>query len=144
MVGDKTTTEKRDSLIEMFLDATVGEVYCQGRLKTRQSGDSIELVAYHREIIAEYDPATGNVFVFAGHHGNSSKTVDRYISRVTKLAGQRSERNVILTEVAPVARRQPVARSARNISEYVGFDRKLSSAEKREIRDVNHALARQL
>lgn len=128
----------------MFLDATVGEVYAEGRLKTVTAGSSVALVAYHREKLAEYDEESCTVMVFAGHHGNVSETVNRYIARIIKLAGQRQDREVILTELAPNVRYQPVAQSARNIGEYIDFGRSLSDAEKREVRDVNEALKAEL
>jgi hypothetical protein len=144
MTEATTTIRNRDSLINMFLDSTKGEVYAEGRLKTVQEGDSIALIAYHREKIAEYNESTGNVTVFAGHHGNVSQTVNRYISRVVKIAGKRKDREVILTELAPNVRMQPIAQSARNIGEYVSFGQPLSPAEKREVRDVNAALRAEL
>lgn len=140
-MNDSTTTLVRDSLITMFLDNTEDEVYAQGRLKTRRNSDgTLSLIAYHREVIAEYDEESGRVTVFAGHHGNVSQTVDRYISRVVKLGGQRNGRNVILTETAPTARRQPVSRSAQFIGEYVGHGRPQSPAERKAVRTVNESL----
>ena len=144
MSDNSTTTKVRDSLINMFLDNTEGEVYANGRLKTVQEGNTISLIAYHREKIAEYNESTGNVTVFAGHHGNVSQTVNRYISRVVKIAGQRTGREVILTELAPNTQMRPVATAARNIGQYVRFGQELSPAEKREVRDVNAALKAQL
>lgn len=143
MVG-KTTTRKRDSLIQMFLDGTADEVYADGRLKTRQSGDTIELIAYHREKIAEYHEASGQVTVFAGHHGNVSQTVTRYVSRVVNLAGERNGREVILTELAPNTRLQPAAEAAQFIGEYVGFGRPMSDAERKAVDTVNRNLRRLL
>lgn len=143
-MSNTTTTRVRDSLINMFLDNTSGEVYANGRLKTVREGDSLALISYHKEKLAEYDESAGTVTVFAGHHGNVSQTVNRYISRVVKLAGERTDRDVVLTELAPNTRMQPVAASARNIGEYVDFGRPLSDAEKREVRDVNEALKAEL
>lgn len=144
MTEATTTTRVRDSLINMFLDNTSDEVYAEGRLKTERQGDTLALIAYHREKIAEYDESAGTVTVFAGHHGNVSDTVNRYISRVVKIAGQRNDRDVILTELAPNVRMRPVAQSARNIGQYVRFGGELSPAEKREVRDVNAALKAEL
>jgi len=139
-----TTTKNRDSLISMFLDNTDAEVYADGRLKTRRSGTVLELIAYHREKIAEYDESDGSVTVFGGHHGNVSETVNRYISRVVKMTAKRDNRRVILTELAPNVRMRPIAQSARNIGEYVGFGGKMSPAERREVRNVNSALRQEL
>lgn len=144
MTEETTTTKVRDSLINMFLDNTEGEVYAQGRLKTVRNGDTLSLIAYHREKIAEYDEPTGTVTVFAGHHGNVSQTVNRYISRVVKIAGRRNDRQVILTELSPNVRMRPVATAARNIGQYVRFGGELSPAEKREVREVNKALKAEL
>ncbi len=139
-----TTTKVRDSLINMFLDNTEGEVYANGRLKTVREGETLALIAYHREKIAEYHEPSGEVTVFSGHHGNVSQTVNRYISRVVKLAGQRNDRDVILTELSPNVRMRPVATAARNIGQYVRYGGELSPAEKREVRDVNEALKAEL
>lgn len=139
-----TTSHKRDDVIQMFLDATADEVYGYGRLKTRRSGSVVELIAYHREKIAEYDESSGKVIVHSGHHGNASRTVDRYLSRVIKLAGERSNRDVVLTELAPNTRLQPAAEAAQFIGEYVAFDRSHSPAEKKAVRTVNRALRRLL
>jgi len=144
MTEATTTTRVRDSLINMFLDNTEGEVYAEGRLKTISEGSTVSLIAYHREKIAEYDESIGQVTVFAGHHGNVSQTVNRYISRVVKIAGQRDNHEVILTELSPNTQMRPVATAARNIGEYVRFGGELSPAEKREVRDVNHALKAEL
>ena len=110
----------------------------------RVTRESVQLISYHRELIAEYHEASGRVTVFAGHHGNVSKTVNTYISRVVKLAGERKDREVILTELSPNVRMRPVAVSAENIGNDVGRGRELSGAEKRIQRRKNEALRNEL
>jgi len=143
MEADSTTT--RDSLVQMFLDATEGEVYGDGRLVTQSSGEnSVELVAYGWNKIAEYNEETDTVTVFAGHAGNVSKTVTRYVNLVHEMAGKRQSRTVnVLVDAAPNVARPP-AQSAQFIDNYRSFHGKPSSVEEWATTTVNRALRRTL
>ena len=103
MNANYTTQQTRDSLIQMFLDASAGEVYGDGRLVTREAGENtVELVAYGWNKVAEYDESTDTVTLFAGHAGNVSKTLTRYVNLVHEMAGKRESRTVnVLADSAP-------------------------------------------
>lgn len=141
MTANITTTENRDSIIQMFLDATEGEVYADGRLVTRSSGEgTTELVAYGWNKIAEYDERTDTVTVFAGHAGNVSKTVTEYVHKVREMAGLRKTRRVnALVDVAPNVARPP-AESVQFIDNYRAFGENPSSVEKWATRTVENSV----
>lgn len=123
------TTIARDSLIQMFLDATAGETYNQGRLATRQSGENtVELIAYGWNKIAEYNEETDSVTIFAGHSGNISQTVTRYVNLVREIAGKRQTHTVnVLIDAAPNVARPP--ESVQFIDNYVSFSGSKSPVE---------------
>lgn len=141
-------TTTRDSFIQMFLDATAGETYSQGRLVTRQSGEStVELIAYGWNKIAEYNEATDTVTVYAGHAGNISETVTKYVNLVHEMAGKRRSRRVnALADAAPNVARPP-ADSAQFIDNYKDFSTEDSPVESWATRTAETAFstaARQL
>lgn len=125
-----TTTKKRDSLIQMFLDATSGEVYAEGRLVTRDEGEGVtSLIAYGWNKIAEYDERSDTVTIFAGHAGNVSKTVTEYVNKTREIAGLRESRRVnTLVDAAPNVARPP-AESVQFIDNYRAFSGSPSSVE---------------
>ena len=139
------TNTNRDSLIQMFLDASADEVYGDGRLVTQQSGENtVELIAYGWNKIAEYDEATDTVTVFAGHAGNISKTVTRYVNLVHEMAGKRETRTVnVLADAAPNVGRPP-AEAAQFIGNYRSFEGKPSSLDEWATEKVNRTLRRLL
>ena len=139
------TNTNRDSLIQMFLDASADEVYDNGRLVTQQSGEStVELIAYGWNKIAEYDEATDTVTVFACHAGNISKTVTRYVNLVHEMAGKRETRTVnVLADAAPNVGRPP-AEAAQFIGNYRSFEGKPSSLDEWATEKVNRTLRRLL
>jgi hypothetical protein len=125
-----TTTENRETLIQMFLDGSSNEVYADGRLITRESGEStVELIAYGWNKIAEYNESTDTVTLFAGHAGNVSKAVTEYVNLVDSISAERESRtlNKILEAAPNVAR--PPAESAQFIDNYRSFDGNPSSVE---------------
>lgn len=135
------TTTQRDSLIQMFLDASSAEAYGNGRLVTRESGEnSVELIAYGWNKIAEYNESTDTVTVFAGHAGNISPTVTRYVNLVHEMAGKRETRTVnVLADVAPNVARPP-AQSAQFIENYRSFSGEPSSVEEWATATVDRAV----
>jgi hypothetical protein len=137
----ETTTQTRDTLIQMFLDATSGEVYAQGRLKTQQSGENtVELIAYNWNKIAEYNEATDTVTIFGGHSGNVSQTVTRYVNLVQEMAGKSENHSVnLLADVAPNVARPP-AQSVQFIDNYRSFSGSPSSVEQWATTVVNRTL----
>lgn len=138
-----TTTTNRDSIVQMFLDATSGESYAKGRLVTREAGENrVELIAYGWNKIAEYDESTDTVTLFAGHAGNVSKTVTRYVNLVHEIAGKRQSRTVnVLADAAPNVGRPP-AESAQFIANYRSFSGEPSSVEEWATAVVERALQR--
>lgn len=130
MEGVSTTVRNRDSTIQMFVDGTAGEVYAEGRLVTRSSGEhTTELIAYGWNKIAEYDERSDTVTVYGGHAENISPTVTRYINLVKEIAGKRRSRRVsLLADSAPNVARPP-AESVQFIENYRSFDNNPSSVE---------------
>lgn len=150
VIGDttmstKTTTQTRDSLVQMFLDATSGEVHGEGRLVTRDAGEhSVELIAYGWNKVAEYNEATDTVTVYAGHAGNVSKTLTRYVNLVHEMAAKNENRTVnIIADAAPNVGRPP-AEAAQFIDNYRSFEGKPSSVEKWATAVVDRAVSRTL
>lgn len=135
------TTTNRDSLIQMFLDGTSGEVYGDGRLVTQDEGEGVtSLIAYGWNKVAEYDESTDTVTVFAGHAGNISKTVTRYVNLVHEMGGKRQTRTVnVLADSAPNVGRPP-AEAAQFIGNYRSFHGEPSSVEEWATATVNRAL----
>jgi len=135
------TSTTRDSFVQMFLDATARETYNEGRLATRQSGENtVELIAYGWNKIAEYNEATDTVTVFAGHSENVSKTVTRYVNLVHEMAGKRQSRTVnVLADAAPNVGRPP-AQSAQFIDNYKSFSGSDSSVESWATRTVERGV----
>lgn len=135
-----TTVRNRDSLIQMFLDGTSGEVYADGRLVTRETEPGVELIAYGWNKIAEYNAETDSVTIFAGHAGNISKTVTGYVNLVHEIAGKRETRSVnLLADAAPNVGRPP-AEAAQFIGNYRSFSRSPSSVEEWATHKIETAL----
>ena len=145
MEGNSTTELNRDSLIQMFLDGTSGEVYGDGRLITQDEGEGVtSLIAYGWNKVAEYDEQTDTVTVFAGHAGNISKTVTRYVNLVHEMGGKRETRPVnVLADAAPNVGRPP-AEAAQFIGNYRSFEGKPSSLDEWATEKVNRTLRRLL
>jgi len=137
-----TTTQKRDSLIEMFLDSTEGEAYNFGRLFTRSAGENTtELIAYGWNKIAEYNSSTDNVTVYGGHVDNISETVDRYVKRTYESADEREGRTVnLIMDAAPNVGERPPAESAQFINQYKSFSGSDSPVESWASEKVNKAV----
>ncbi len=102
-MSETFTNADRDSLIQMFLDATDGETYGDGRLITRSTGEhTTELIAYGWNKIAEYNESIDTVTVHAGHAGNVSQTVTRYVNLVREIGAKRRTTRVnTLADSAP-------------------------------------------
>lgn len=130
MVGDDpTTTRNREEIIQMFLDATPNEVYADGRLYTRPTDDdTIELVAYGNEVLAEVDNGANEVRLYLGHHSTVSRTVTEYVKTLGSVLSMTEGRTVdIRANESPTrgigAR---VSQSAQYIGKYVGSFFKVS------------------
>jgi len=138
----------RRNFVESFINNPRSElVYASGRMYTRESpdGDSIQLVAYGNEIIAEAADSTFTFFV--GHHGQVSQTVTRYIKKVGSVLsnGGFSELDVDVRYEAPtngyIARHINSA-AAQYIDNYIGgFGRNESPVEQDARADVETALS---
>lgn len=136
-----TTTKRRNDLIEMFLDATPGESYADGRLSTIETENGVALVAYGNEILAEISADATEVTLYIGHYRSVSKTVTRYIHFVGKLLSQREMRDVTVLEGhAPTTGYGRASRSAQYISNYVRDYADMSGAEEKAYNDVREAL----
>jgi len=143
MSDNNTTVRNRDSLIQMFLDATAGEIYGNGRLAVRDEGEGrVSLIAYGWNKIAEYDSRENHVTLFAGHSNNISQTVTRYVNLVHEMAAKRKTRTItVLADSAPNVARPP-AGAAQYIGSYVEFEGSDTSLEQKARRDVDAALER--
>ncbi len=135
------TTNSPETLIEMFLDETENEVYQYGRLSTVPDEDSVKLVAYGNEVLAEVNDK--DVHLYIGHHSTVSKTVTEYIKLLGSVLSQTEGRNVTAhDDMAPtmgVGAR--ASESAQYIQKYIGaFERDRSPVEQSAVEDVRHAL----
>lgn len=148
MVANYTTVRSRRSIIEMFLDGTAGEVYASGRLATVESdeGESVQLVAYGHEILAEVSPDGKDVRLFTGHHGTVSKTVTDYIKLLGSILNEFEHRSVsAYKEAAPttgIGTRS--SRSAQYISNYINWWTSLSAVERDARQEVERTLQRRM
>jgi hypothetical protein len=135
------TTNSPETLIEMFLDQTEGEVYQYGRLATVPDEDSIKLVAYGNEILAEVNGR--DVHLYLGHHSTVSRTVTDYVKLLGSVLSRTEGRNVsVHRDMAPTmgigAR---ASDSAQYISSYIGgFGRDRSPVEEQAVENVRDAL----
>lgn len=138
-----TYTNTRNDVIEMFLDGTANEVYYDGRIITRQSGEStVELIAYGQHKLAEYNEATDTVTLFAGHAGNISRTVTEYVNVIDSLATDRQSRTVNkILDAAPNVEGPPPAEAAQFIDNYKSFSGSDSSVEQWATEKVNNAVS---
>jgi hypothetical protein len=84
-----STTMKRKTILQMFLDATIGEIYAAGRLSTQQSGDTVQLVAYGESILAEVERSVDEITLYVGHYGEVSPTVDSYLESLGRHLNER-------------------------------------------------------
>jgi hypothetical protein len=141
MVYETTTTQDRDSLIEMFIDGTAEEVYECGRLLTRPTENGVQLVAYGNEVLAENKD--GNITIYTGHHGTVSKTVTRYIKRLGSLLNDTNTRKVRVAEYESptLGIGARASDSAQYIQNYIGIWKHLSKVEQDALEEVNEALA---
>lgn len=141
-----TTTRTRDTLIEMFLDGTAGEVYADGRLATVENEihGGVDLIAFGKYRLATYNEHTDIVRVFTGHYGVWSKTVSRYLTFIQKVADNHvGERNVVESpNRAPVLSGHvgEVAEAAQYIDNYIRSYEGMSAVEKNAYETVNAAL----
>jgi len=148
MVRDTyTTTQSPETLIEMFLDGTAGEVYNQGRLATVERENDIALVAYGEHILATIEGR--DVTFYTGHYGEQSQTVTEYVSLVGSLLNDTETRNVTVhgTETPQMGIGSRVAEAGQYISNYVGGfyrGRSFSNVESDAVSEVNNALVRRM
>jgi hypothetical protein len=148
MVGTYTTTQSRSTLIEMFLDGTSGEVYCQGRLATVETdeGNRVQLVAYGNEVIAEITRDGKDVTLFTGHHESVSETVSDYIEVLGSILNDFENREVTaIGDAAPtmgIGARSSA--SAQYISQYINWTTTLSPVERKAQKEVNAALKKRM
>lgn len=141
----RNTTSRRTDLLEMFLDATANEAYANGRLKTEETENGVQLIAYHEHVLAEVNDAADSITLYTGHYGAHSQTVTRYVHELGKLLNDREGFEVTaLDGYAPTTGYSRVSEAGQYIGEYVGSWRNLSGVEKSAIEEVNRALARRL
>jgi hypothetical protein len=143
MKMNEAYTTSRESLIQMFLDAAPNESYNEGRLVTRQSGEStVELIAYGWNKLAEYNETTDTVTLFGGHVENISETVDDYAKAVFDTAQNRESRTInVVVDAAPNVA-EPPAESVRFINNYKSFSGSDSPVESWASETVDRAVNR--
>ncbi len=141
-----TTTNSKETLIEMFLDGSAGEVYRNGRLATVERENDIALVAYGEHILATIDGY--DVTFYTGHYGEQSKTVTKYVSLVGSLLNDTEERTVRVhgTETPQMGIGSRVAKAGQYISNYVGnvLRTDFSPVEQDARSEVDRALNRRM
>ncbi len=127
---DRTTTNNRDELIQMFVDGTSGEAYGYGRLKTQTNDEgNVELISFHEKKIAELDESEGLLVVYNGHRGQASQTVERYLNRVWGFAQERSTVEETLSEQSPEVRDKAITEVEQFVGRYIDFSSDLSPLE---------------
>jgi|APHM01.1.fsa_nt_gi hypothetical protein len=139
MVG--TTTTKRETLMNEFLNGESQRVYAKGRLYTRENGDTLQLVAYGHEVLAELED--GHVHLYTGHHSTVSRTVTGYVKVLGSTLSDTEGFEVTVHEgEAPntgIGTR--VSEAAKYISNYVGdFRESMSSVENDAVETVERYL----
>ena len=128
-----TTTKRKAKMLEMFTDATAGEVYSSGRLETTETeSENVALVAYGWLKLAEYNERREAVTVFTGHKSLGSHSISRYLNDVVRVAQER--RDVILSGESPTVAKPN--EGTKYIGEYVNFRTDMSSVEKKAIRSA--------
>lgn len=149
MVRDTyTTTRSPETLIEMFLDGSAGEVYNQGRLATVEQENGIALVAYGEHILATIEGY--DIHFYTGHYGKHSQTVTGYVSLVGSLLNDTEERSVTIhgSETPEMGINRRVTDSAKYINEFVGdliqAGRSYSDVEENAMAEVNRSLLRRM
>ena len=139
----RNTTDRRDQIINEFLNGQTERAYAYGRLAVRENNGRHQLVAYGHEILAELDPETDHVDLYIGHHGTVSQTVTNYVKRVGSVLS-RSEGFTVTTHnnVAPTTGiGTRASKSAQYINNYVGrFSEGLSPVEADAKEEVRQAL----
>jgi hypothetical protein len=118
----------RQTMLEMFTDATPGETYQHNRLITQESDNgTVELIGYGWLKIAEYDESNNHVTVFTGHRSLESKTVGEWLNEVVRVAENRG-RTVSLQDDSPKDG-QPND-GTKFINNYISFKASKSAVEK--------------
>jgi hypothetical protein len=125
-----TTTKYRTQILERFLDATVGEMYHEGRLSTQRRGPVVQLVAYGESILAEVERSADEITLYTGHYGEVSPTVDRYLEALgTRLNERPNFEQVPTTTEAPTTGYGRVSESGRFITNSLSSWDNRSNAE---------------
>lgn len=145
MVEMANTTNRRNALLEMFLDATPREAYANGRLKTVPTENGVQLVAYHEHVLAHVNRGADEITLYTGHHRAHSTTVTRYVHELGKLLNSREGFDVtVLDGYAPTTGYGRVSTAAQYIGEYIGRWNDTSAAEDNILDEVNRSLDRHL
>lgn len=132
-------TNRKKSLLEMFLDRTAGESYARGRLITRRTAmGNVELVAYGEKRLAIYDETRETVTVFTGHKTSGGTTISRYLNDVVRVAEERG-RDVVLSGASPYVS-TPNDKAAQFIGNYVDWTTGLSAVERDAVQTVEESL----
>ena len=143
-MSEYTTTQKRDSLIQMFIDNTSDEVYASGRLATVKRGGKTLLVAYGQHVLAQADGNT--IDLFTGHHSEHSRAVTVYVKRLGSILNDYDNREVHTYEdrAPDIGPNSEVKESAKYIGHYVNFTTAFSAVEKDAVKEVEAALTRRM
>jgi hypothetical protein len=139
-----TTTTSSEKLIEMFIDCTPNEVYAHGRLATVPTENSVQLVAYGHEILAENDGE--NITIYTNQHATVSQTVTGYVKLLGSTLNEFENRNVEANDKArpTMGIGTRVSESAKYISDYFHVLSSRSNVEERAFNEVNHHLKQRM
>lgn len=100
-----TTTKNPTTMMEMFIDGTVGESYAENRmLTTENERGNVSLLGFGWQKMAEYDESENHVTIYLGHKG-VSQTMTRWLNNLVEIANQR--RTVTLSYESPVRQSPP-------------------------------------
>lgn len=143
-MSEYTTTETRDSLIEMFVDNTSREVYASGRLATVERGGKTLLVAYGQHVLAQADGNT--IDFFTGHHSEHSRAVTNYVKRLGSILNDYENREVHTYEdrAPDIGPNSEITESSQYIGHYVNYTTPFSAVEKDAVAQVEAALTRRM
>jgi len=136
-MAPKTTTDEKRTMLEMFADGTTGESYYKQRLVTTETDSgSVALIAYGWIKLAEYNERRGVVTVFTGHRAIESKVLNRWISDVIDVVGER--RDVVVSGESPCV--DTPNEGVKYVGSYIDFSTRLSGVEKSAIKTVEKSI----
>ena len=143
-----TTTNRRSTIINRFLSGESGVVFNGGRMATYQVDENtVALLSYTNEVIAEVSDDGSEVTLFTGHYGQVSKTTSEHIGTLGSILSNTEGKDVtVLEDAAPtMGIGSRATRSAQYINNYINdFTRRFSAVELDARETIEQALQERL